>query len=156
MLFPAVVQAQILNGCLRLPILQELRWGMSRAEVIAICAAHNISVQGVDSIATLDAVLFAVPTKVSMLLKGKTKRLGQVDVKFTDHNQALADTLVRQLTALIGDSPVKVEKEKNVLLFTLRMEIAMWQTKTERLALVVGKKGSSIFEIKLIIMPTET
>jgi hypothetical protein len=151
----SVAQEQVLSGDQQFPLLRELRWGMTRAEVVAACAARGVSVSEDDSSITLDAALFGEPTKTTMRLKGTTKRLGQVDIRFIDRSQALADTLTRRLTRFTGDSPMKVEKEKSVLLFTLRMEISVWETKTERLTLVVGKKGSSIFEIKLLVLPAK-
>jgi hypothetical protein len=39
------------------------------------------------------------------------------------------------------------------LLITLRMEVAAWKSKTERITLVVGKKNKSIFDINLSIAP---
>ena len=152
-LLPVFAQSQLLSGDRSFPLLREVLWGMSKAEVMASCTSNKPGTAPSDSLIVFDASFFGAPAKVFMWLTGSTRRLGKIDVKFIEPGQSLQDTLTYHLTRITGASPMKIEKEKSVLLFTLRMEVAVWKAKTERIILTAAKKGKSVFDVHFSLEP---
>jgi len=147
------IQAQVLNGDQRFPVLNQIQWGMSKENVLDLCAANNIKPGGNDSTITFDADFFETPAKAVVRFRDNAKKLQWLEVKFKEHPKHLLDTLVSHFTRTLGGEPARTEKEKSALLFTLRMEVAMWKTAKESVTLLVAKQNDSIFDVCLTIRP---
>jgi len=152
-MLPALLRAQVLNGDEQFPLLNQIRWDMSRQTILNLCAAHGTNGRGNDMAVTFDARFFGADANAFVRFKNGAERPQLIDVKFKELTEKLLDTLVSHFTRVLGESPIRAEKEKSLLLITLRMEVAAWKTKTERITLVVGKKNKSIFDINLSIAP---
>ncbi len=148
------IQAQVLNGDQRFPVLNQIQWGMNKEMVLSLCAANNVKVGGNDSTITFDADFFGIPSKAVVRFKDNAKRLQWLEVKFKEHPVHLPDTLASHFTRTLGGEPGRTEKEKSALLITLRMEIAVWKTTKGSVTLLVAKQNKSIFDVSLTIRPT--
>ncbi len=152
-MLPAIVHAQVLNGDQRLAPLNQIRWEMSKATIFRLCSAIKSNTVENDSAISFDADFFGAPARAAVRFKNSIERPRQIEVKFKKHPAGLPDTLINHFTRTLGKNPARVEKEKSALLFTLRMEIAVWKTTKETVNLIVAKNNQSIFDIYLMISP---
>jgi len=150
---PTLLHAQVLKGDDQFSFLNQLRWDMSKEEVLRVCNANKTKIGGSDTTVTLDATLIGAEAKVIMRFKNKGERLEKIEVRFKEQTETLLETVVSHFTRTTGESPVRAEKEKSLLLITMRMEIAGWKTKAEKVILMVGRRNSSIFDMYLSIAP---
>ena len=153
---PTILHAQVLEGDEQFPLLNQLRWDMSREKVLNICAANKANTGGNDTTVMFDARFFGAEAKTIVRFKSKPERLRGIEVKFKDLTEKLLETLVSHFTRTAGESPLKAEKEKSLLLITLRIEITAWKTKTEKIRLMVGRQNKSIIDISLSIEPASS
>lgn len=153
MALPTILHAQVLKGDDQFALLNQMRWDMSKEEVLRVCNANKTKIGGNDSTVTFDAVFFGLEAKTIARFKNKAERLEKIEVRFKEQTEKLLETLVSHFTLTTGESPVRAEKEKSLLLITMRMEIAGWKTKAEKILLMVGRRNNSIFDIYLSIAP---
>jgi hypothetical protein len=151
--FSATLHAQVLNGDVRFPLLNQIRWDMSREKVLSLCTANRINVGENDTTVSFDMKVFDVEAKTLVRFKNKAEKPWLIEVKFKELTDKLVDTLVNHFTRTTGESPLRAAKEKSLLLITMRMEVAAWKTKTEKIRLLVGRQGKSIFDINLSFDP---
>ena len=154
MLIPIAAHAQLLGGNAQAPLLlHQLRWDMSKQEVLAVCSANKAQVTERDSTITFDDTFFEVRTKTIAKFRNEPLRLRSVELRFTEYPAGFQDSLINRITRFVGENPVKAEKEKSALIFTLRMEIALWRVGSERITLLVAKRSGSIFDSFATIEP---
>jgi hypothetical protein len=150
---PAIPHAQELKDDDQLKPLNQIRWNMSKEEVLQICNANKLRIGGSDTTVTFDAVFFGVDAKAFVRFKNKAEKPWGIDVKFKELSEKLLDTIVNHFTRITGKPPVRAEKEKSLLLVTMRMEIAAWKTNADKIMLMVGRQNKSIFDINLSFQP---
>lgn len=150
---PTILQAQLLNGDVRFPLLNQIRWDMSKEKVVNVCFANKANIGGNDTLITFEAKYFGVDAKTFIRFNNKAQRPSGIEVKFKELSEKLLDTLVSHFTRTTGESPVRAEKEKSLLLITVRIEVAMWKTGTEKIRLVIGRRNMSIFDLNLSFDP---
>lgn len=150
---PVILHAQLLNGDEQFPVLNQIRWDMTRETILHLCASEKLKIGGNDTTITFEAKLLGVEAKTFVRFKSKAERPWGIDVKFKELSEKLVDTLASHITRITGELPRKAAKEKNLILMTMRMEIAAWKTKTDRISLMVGRQNKSIFDINLSLMP---
>lgn len=150
---PTILQAQVLGGDERFPVLNQIRWDMSREKILHLCASEKLNTSGNDTTVTFEAKFLGVEAKTYVRFKGKAERPWGIDVKFNELSEKLVDTLVNHFTRITGETPRKAAKEKNLVLMTMRMELAAWKTKTDKIRLIVGRRDKSIFDINLSLEP---
>lgn len=148
-----VTEAQVLDGDQQFPVLNKMRWDMSRENILALCAASRITTSGNDSTITFDSEFFSAPAKVIARFREGQRRPWTIEVKFQDPKEHIPDTLVNYFTRKVGKPPANAEQKKSALLFTLRVGLSMWKTATERITLLVGRRNNSVFEVTLGIRP---
>ena len=148
------LRAQVLNGDDRFPFLNEIRWDMNKESLLRVCAANKLNVSRSDTMIAFNVKAFGVEARAFVRFKSKADKPWVIEVKFKELTEKLVDTLVKHFTLTTGESPLRASKEKNLILVTMRMEFAVWKTKSEHIRLVVGKQGKSIFDINLSIQPT--
>jgi hypothetical protein len=150
---PTILDAQVLNGDEQFPVVNQIRWDMSRDAIIKVCAANNLSTSENDTMLTFDAKFFGAEAKSVVRFKNRAQQPWGINVKFKELTEKLLESLVDHFTRTTGESPLKAEKEKNLLLITMRMEITAWKTKTEKITIMVGRRNKAIFDINLSITP---
>jgi len=126
---------------------------MNKEYLISLCAAAKVNVGGNDTTVTFESRFLGSEAKIFVRFKNKAEKPWGIDVKFKEATEKLLDTLVNHFTRTTGESPRTAAKEKNLVLITMRMEIALWKTKTENIRLLVGRQGKSIFDINLSLGP---
>jgi hypothetical protein len=150
---PTILQAQVLNGDERFPVVNQIRWDMSKEGILKVCSANKVTVGGNDTIVSFEVRALDAKAKAYVRFKNKAERPWVIEVKFNELTEKIVDTLINHFTRTTGESPRRAAKEKSLLLFTMRMELAVWKTKLEHIRLMVGKQGKSIFDINLSIAP---
>ena len=149
------LQAQVLDGDERFPFLNEIRWDMNREALLRVCAAKKVNVSRNDTMIAFNVKALDVEARAFVRFKEKADKPWGIEVKFNELTENLVDTLVNHFTLTTKESPLRASKEKNLILVTMRMEFAVWKTKSEHIRLVVGKQGKSIFDINLSIQPVK-
>lgn len=152
-LLPTTLRAQVLDGDERFPLLNQIRWDMNKERVLNICAVNKVSAGETDTTVTFDMKVLDFGAKTFVRFKDKTEKPWVIEVKFKELTEKLVDTLVYHFTRTTGESPLRAAKEKSLLLITMRMELAAWKTKAEKIRLMVGRRGDSIFAITLSLEP---
>ena len=153
LVLPVLMQAQILDGDPRFPLVSQIRWDMNRTNIVSLCTAGKVSVGGNDSTVTFDTSVLGVPATAMVRLMKESDRPRQVEIRFKEWPESLPDSLVTHFTRATGRPPARVEKEKSVLLFTIRMEVAVWKTPREKINLIVAKRNGSTYDVYLSILP---
>ena len=150
---PTILHAQILNGDDRFPLFHQIRWDMNKERVLHVCAANNVNAIETDTTVTFDMRVFDVEAKAFVRFKDKTEKPWVIEVKFKELTEKLVDTLVNHFTRTTGESPLRAAKEKSLILITMRMELVAWKTKMDKIRLIIGRRGDSIFAINLSLGP---
>jgi hypothetical protein len=148
-----VAPAQLLHGDRAFPVLNELRWEMGMQDVQSLCQEGSVLEYSKDSLVILNVSFFGSSCRTEIQFDQDLKKIKRVQVKFKEATKALEDTLVQHFTALCGMAPYRTMKEKNLLIVTLRIQIAAWRLPTEIVSLVTGMKGDDIMDLSLMLAP---
>jgi hypothetical protein len=153
MVLATTAPAQMLRGDKAFPILNELNWNMNMQDVQNLCQKRGVSESAKDSLVILTVSFFGSSTRTEIQFDQDLKKIKRVQVKFKEATKVLADTLVQHLTAICGTPPYRTTKEKNFLIVTLRIQMAIWRSPTEIVNLVSGLKGEDIMDLSLALVP---
>ena len=147
------VSAQMLRGDKDFPVLNQLNWKMSMQEAQDICRKQGVAASVKDSMVVLEVSFFGSSTRTEIQFDRDLQKIKRVQAKFRDATKALEDTLGQRLTAICGMAPYKTTKEKNLLIVTLRIQMAIWRSPTEIVSLVTGSKGEDLMDLSLVLVP---
>ena len=149
----ATAQAQMLRGDQSFPVLNELDWKMSMQEVQDLCQKRNVLVSAKDSSIILAVSFFGFSTRTEIQFDKELRILKLVQAKFKEPTKAMEDTLLQHITKICGTPPYRTVKEKTLLIFTVRMQMAVWRSPTELVNLVTAMRGDSLFDLSLVLFP---
>ena len=153
MALAATAPAQMLRGDRAFPVLNQLNWNMSMQEVQDISQKQGAFESAKDSIVILALSFFGNSTRTEIEFDQDLKKIKHVRAKFKEATKTLEDTLVQHLTRICGAAPYKTTKEKNLLIVTLRIQMAIWKSPTEMINLVSGFKGEDMMDLSLVLRP---
>jgi hypothetical protein len=144
---------QLIRGDENFPVINELRWGETMSEVRILCEGRQPGVSSTDSVIILQLPVLGFAARTELQFDQKTKSLKQIQAKFKEPSKALADSITSYLIRILGRGPVRTVKEKSLLIFTVRLEMATWNSPTGLVNLVTATKGESLFDASLVFFP---
>jgi hypothetical protein len=147
---------QLIRGDVNFPIINELRWGVAMSEVQALCQTHQLVPSVTDSNIVLQVPVLGFGSRTELQFDQALKTLKRIQAKFSEPSKALADSVTNHLTRVLGRSPVRTAKEKSLLIVTIRLEMAMWNSPTGLVNLVTATRGESLFDASLVLIPPTT
>jgi hypothetical protein len=149
-----VVKGQpLFNGDANFPIVCELQWGSTMNEVLSLCERQHIAVTPKDSAIVIAIPVLGFSSHTELQFDQHLKALKSVQAKFVAPTKQLADSITSYLTRTIGRGPVRTSKEKNLIITTIRMEMALWRLSTGMVNLVTAMRGDSFFDASLVLFP---
>jgi hypothetical protein len=155
MFFPALAVAQMLGGDPSFPVLNEIRWDMSTSEIQNLCDSKWKATSSTDSTLVYNSSFFGTEARTKIQFDAKSKKPRMIDIGFEHANSTMRDTLVSHFTLTTGRPPIITTKEKSVIIFTIKMEVAAWKAGEETVGVMIAMRGSSVIALNLMITPTE-
>jgi hypothetical protein len=153
MFFPILVVAQMLNRDPNFPVLNEIRWDMRTNEIESLCGNRWKETSSTDSSMVYSSSFFGAATKTVIQIDPKSKQPRMINICFEEATDAMRDTLLNYFTLITGKSPVITTKEKSAIVFTLKLEMALWKLAKETVGVMTAMRGSSIVALSLILTP---
>lgn len=153
MCIAATSRGQLLSGDENFPILNEIHWASTQNEVRDLCVRRHVEASQTDSAMVIRSPMVGFAARTELQFDQNLGTLKLVQVKFSKSTQTLVDSVTNHLARTIGRAPVRTVKEKSVLIMTLRMEIASWRLSTGLVNLVAAKRGDSLFDASLVLLP---
>ena len=144
---------QILGGDEHFPIIKELRWESTMEEARTVCERSRVSPDINDSVVVVTIPLLGFTARTEFQFNQSRQSLKSVQAKFNEANAALVDSVTGFFTRTLGRPPVRTAKEKSLILFTVRLEMAVWRAAWGMVNLVTAKQGNSFLEASLVFFP---
>jgi hypothetical protein len=148
-----VAKGQLLNGDANFPIINELRWELTMSEVQSLCERHHVALTPTDSAIVITVPVLGFASRTELQFNGYSKTLKSVQAKFNDPTKLLADSITSYLTRTMGREPVRTVKEKSLLIITIRVEMALWNSSAGLVNLVTAMRGDSMIDASLVLFP---
>jgi len=149
-------RAQLLNGDVNFPILNEIRWESKMNEVRTICERRHAAESSTDSAIVISVPMLGFKARTEMKFDQGLKTLKSVQVKYHDCTKILVDSLTSHFTRIFGRGPIRTVKEKSFIVITLRIEMAMWRSSMGLVSLVTAMRDDSLFDASLVLYPPTT
>ena len=122
-------------------------------EVRGLCERHHVAATSTDSAIFIPIPVLGFASRTELQFDQHLKTLKLVQAKFNEPTKLLADSITSYLTRTMGKAPVRTAKEKNLLITTIRMEMALWKSSTGLVNLVTAMRGDSFFDASLVLFP---
>jgi len=155
LVLPGIARAQLLNGDEHFPIINELRWETSMSDARTLCEQHRVAIETKDSTIIVTIPVLGFASRTELQFTESLKSLKSVQAKFSDASGQLADSVTNYFTRTLRSLPVRTFKEKSLLIFTVRLEMALWKSPTGIVNLVTAKQGNSFLEASLVFFPPD-
>jgi len=149
-----LVLAQVLGGNPNFPVLNEIQWEMKASEIQSLCANRWKETSNTDSAMVYSASFFGTSARVKIQVDPNSKMPRMIDIAFEQPTSAMRDTLVSRFTQTTGKAPFITTKEKSAIIFTIKLEMAIWKTGNETVSVMTAMRGSSIVALSIILAPT--
>jgi hypothetical protein len=146
-------RAQLLSDHANFPILDEIQWGASIGDVRGACGRRQVSEISTDSSIVLREPMLGFAARTELQFDQHAKGLRHVQVRFIEPNQIVVDSTTNYFTRTLNHPPFRTVKEKSLLIVTIRMEIASWRLPSGLVNLVTARRGESLFDASLILLP---
>jgi hypothetical protein len=156
MSFSAHVAAQMLGGDPNFPVLNEVRWNMKADEIKSLCENRKIQIRTMDSTLIFQARFFEASSRAKIQFDRTSQLPQMVEIAFEEATAAIHDTLINYFTRKIGKPPLVTTKEKNAIIFTIKMEVASWRGGNEMISVMTMMRGSEILGVNLIVSRATT
>ncbi len=150
-----IAHAQLLNGDEHFPIINELHWETSMSEARILCERHRVTMEIRDSTIIVKIPVLGFESRTELQFTETTKSLKSIQAKFNEASGQLADSVTNYFTRTLGAKPVRTFKEKSLIIFTVRLEMALWKSPTGIVNLVTAKQGNSFIDASLVFFPPD-
>jgi hypothetical protein len=144
-------RGQLLNGDANFPILHEIRWNSGMDEVRGLCEARHVVQTSKDSAMVINVPMLGYAARTEVQFDRDLKTIKLIQVKFDEATASLVDSVTSHFTRTMGHKPMMTVKEKSLIIFTVRIEVASWKSRTGAVSLFAGKRGDSLFSASLLM-----
>ncbi len=146
-------QGQLLRGNTNFPILKDLQWESTLADVQKTCNDQRVPLSITDTNATFELPMLGFAARTEVAFDRSTQRISQFYVRFSESTQVLVDSISNYFTRLCKHEPYRASKEKSLLIITFRMDLAVWKTQTDAVTLITARRGDTYVSAYLRIAP---
>jgi len=153
LIFPTAAKGQLLNGDTNFPIMSELQWELTMNDVRGLCERHHVVMTPADSAIVVAIPVLGFASRTELQFNGYSKTLKSVQAKFNEPTKLLVDSITSYLTRTMRREPVRTVKEKSLLIFTIRVEMALWNSSAGLVNLVTAMRGDSMIDASLVLFP---
>jgi hypothetical protein len=150
------VRSQLLAGDEQFPIVNQIRWDMNASDIRNLCENQSTSIYETDSTLVFRMKCFGVFARTKVQFNRSSHIPLMVDIGFEESTEPLRDTLINHFTATTGKRPLVTTKEKNMILFTFKIELSSWKNDTDTFSVMTMGRGNSLLGLSVLISPTST
>lgn len=144
-------RGQLLNGDANFPVLHEIQWTSGMKDVRFLCESRHIVQSSTDSSMIINSPMLGFAALTEIQFAGDLKTIKLIQVKFNEATTALVDSITSHFIRIMGHQPIRTVKEKSLLIFTIRMEVASWKSRTGIVNLFASKRGESLFSASILM-----
>ena len=124
---------------------------MKADEIKDLCENRKTLLRTTDSTLVFQARFFEASTRAKVQFDRTSQLPQMVDVAFEEATTAIRDTLINHFTRKIGKPPLVTTKEKSMIIFTIKMEVASWRSGNEMINVMTMMRGSEILGVNMLI-----
>jgi hypothetical protein len=146
-----MVVAQVLGGDPSFPGVNEVRWDMGADEIQSLCNRRWSAISSTDSTIVYGSSFFGAEATTKIQFDVNSRKPRMIDIAFEEPTSVMRDTLVNHFTLAAGRAPLITTKEKSLLIFTIKFEMAIWRIGRETVSVWTTTRGSSILGLNLTL-----